>query len=42
MTAGTVRIRWKQQRLIKEGEGDWIRRVRLMESGGEWGRLVAE
>ena len=24
-----------QWRLIEEGEGDWIGRVRLMESGGE-------
>ena len=37
-----MRVRGKQQRLIEEGEGDWIGRVRLMESGGEWGRVIAE
>ena len=28
--------------MIEEGEGDWIGRVILMESGGEWGRVIAE
>ena len=42
MMVGTMRVRRKQRQLLEEGEGDWIGRVRLMESGGEWGRLIAE
>ena len=33
---------FRQWQLIEEGEGDWIERVGLMESGGEWGRLIAQ
>ena len=39
MMVGTMRVRRKQRQLLEEGEGDWIGRVRLMESGGEWGRV---
>ena len=42
MAAGTMMVRWKQRQLIEEGDGDWIGRVGLMESGGEWGRVIAE
>ena len=33
---------FQQRRLVEEGEGDKIGRVRLMESGGEWIRVIAE
>ena len=32
---------WQWQ-LVEEGEGCWIGRVRLMESGGEWRRVIVE
>ena len=31
----TKALGFRQQRLIEEGEGDWIGRMRLMDSGGE-------
>ena len=42
MAAGNNDDRKQRQLMESETNGNWIERVRLMESGGEWGSLIAE